>query len=298
MPVTEFDILLLRALSRYYVLTRDQLQRICFPGHTSGRTTRKRLLKLQQGGYVQKHRMPVAFPGTSNAAPVYYLTKPGAELLASWYDDPLYLAVNTRQPRPDRLNHWIAITETRMVIERSVASQTEVTLDGWINEWETVDKSAAEAQRFTLQTQLSADPPLSCSPDAAFLLSLRGHRKVFYLEQDLGTSSPKQIAARKTKGYAALAAIQGHRNHFPETTLDDFRILCVTTTPYRCEQIARQIEKRPRPDLWLFIDQKELTPTSFLYEPITLNHLLERGPLVKLPSPPVIQPELSPTPSA
>ncbi|MCA9097739.1 MAG: replication-relaxation family protein, partial [Planctomycetaceae bacterium] len=171
MPLTEFDILLLKALARYYVLTRDQLQRLCFPGHASGRTTRKRLLKLQQGGYVQKHRMPVAFPGTNNAAPVYYLTKPGVELLAMWYSDPQYLALNTRQPRPDHLNHWIAITETRMVIEQSIATQSEVTLDGWINEWETVDKSAAESKQFTLRTQLSEDPPLSCSPDAAFLLS-------------------------------------------------------------------------------------------------------------------------------
>lgn len=284
MPVNEYDIQLLRTLARYYVLTREQLQRLCFPAHSGGRSTRKRLLKLQQTGFVQKHRVPVAFPGTCNAAPVYYLTKTGAEILASWYEDETLLAVNTRHPRPDRLNHWIAVNETRMVIEQAIARQTEVTLDRWINEWETVDKDAAEPERFCLHTQLSDNPPLSCSPDAGFLLSLRGHRKVYYVERDLGTSSPKQIAARKTKGYAALAAQQLHRRHFPQTTIETFGVLCVTTNEYRCKQIAQQLSKRPRPDLWLTISAEELTADSFLSQPITWNHKLERAPLVKLPA--------------
>lgn len=284
MPVNEYDIQILRALARYYVLTREQLQRLCFPDHSGGRSTRKRLLKLQQAGFVQKHRVPVAFPGTCNAAPVYYATKQGTEMLVSWYEDETYLAANTRHPRSDRLNHWIAVNETRMVIEQSIATQNEVSIDRWINEWETVDKEVAEPQRFCLHTQLSIDPPLSCSPDAGFLLSLRGHRKVFYVEQDLGTSSPKQIAARKTKGYAALADKQEHRRHFPTTTLDTFGVLCITTNGYRCEQFAKRIAARPRPDLWLFIDQRELSAESFLSGPITWNHKLERGPLVKLPA--------------
>ncbi|MFN0196153.1 MAG: replication-relaxation family protein [Planctomycetaceae bacterium] len=283
MPVTEFDIRLLLMLSRYYVLTREQLQRLCFPDHATGRTTRKRLSKLQHAGFIHKHRLPVAFPGTNGAAPVYYLTKPGAELLASWFDDDSHLAVNTREPRGDRLNHWIAVNETRIVIEQAVSLQQAVTLDCWINEWETIDKEVAETERFTLHTQLSENPPLSCSPDAGFLLSLRGHRKVFYLERDLGTSSPKQIAARKTKGYAGLAETQGHRRHFPETTTDSFGVLCITTNAYRCRQTAAEISQRARPDLWLFIDEHELKPETFLHGAITWNHHGERGPLVKLP---------------
>jgi hypothetical protein len=75
MPLTEHDVQLLATLARYYVLTRDQLQRSCFPDHASGRTTRKRLSKFQHAGYVRKHRVPVAIPGTCNAAPVYSFTK-------------------------------------------------------------------------------------------------------------------------------------------------------------------------------------------------------------------------------
>ncbi len=110
-----------------------------------------------------------------------------------------------------------------------------------------------------------------------------GHRKVYYLERDLGTSSPQQIAVRKTKGYAGLADAQGHRKHFPETTMDAFGVLFITTTHYRAEQTAKLIAKRPRPDLWLFLDEHEVTAESFLHGAITWNHKLERGALVKLP---------------
>ncbi len=215
MPVTSHDIQLLATLARYYVLTREQLQRICFPEHASGRTTRKRLCKLQRGGFLQKHRMPVAFPGTASAAPVYYLTRKGAELLASWFDDAAYLATNTRQPRGDRLNHWIATNETRLTIEAAIARQSAVGLARFINEWETCNKDDAAKLHFSLHTQLSEQPPLSCSPDAGFLLTLGDTSKVYYLEQDLGTSSPKQIAARKTKGYEGLGEYPGASPAFP-----------------------------------------------------------------------------------
>ncbi|QDT91456.1 hypothetical protein Pan161_31140 [Gimesia algae] len=290
MIVTENDIQILALLAHYYVLTREQIQRLCAPHLVSGRSLRRRITKLRQADYLFKHRVPVALPGTNGAAPVYYLTKNGAELLASYHDDGTYLATNTRNPRADLLNHWIEINNTRMMIEQAIAQQEEVVLENWINEWETVNKSDHEKEHFYLQTKLSDNPPLSCSPDAGFVLSLRGHKKVFYLEQDLGTSSPKQIAARKTKGYAELANRKLHRKHFPETTLDNFTILFITPTAYRCQTMAERIRTRPRPDLWLCIDQHDLTPESFLYGQITWNHKGERGSIVKPVSTEVVTP--------
>jgi len=281
MAVTEIDLQILTTLARYYVLTREQIQSICTPQLVSGRSLRRRLTKLRLAEYINKHRVPVALPDRNGAAPVYYLTKNGAELLASYFDDGAYLATNTRNPRADLLNHWIEINNTRMIIEQAIAQQEEVVLENWINEWETVNKTDHEKEHFYLQTKLSNNPPLSCSPDAGFVLSLRGHKKVFYLEQDLGTSSPKQIAARKTKGYAELANRKLHRKHFPDTTLDNFTILFITPTAYRCKTTAEKIRTKPRPDLWLCIDQHELTPESFLHDPITLNYKGERAALVK-----------------
>ncbi|QDU10902.1 replication-relaxation family protein [Gimesia aquarii] len=281
MVITDTDLQILEVLAQYYVLTREQIQRFSAAPISSGRSVRRRLLKMSLAELIRKHRIPVALPGKNGAAPVYYLTKNGTEVLADHFNDGTYLGLPTRQPRVDRLNHWVALNETRWTIEQAIASQSEVGLERWINEWETVNKSAHEKEQFYLQTKLSENPPLSCSPDAGFVMSLRGHKKVFYLEQDLGTSSPKQIAARKTKGYAELANRKLHRKHFPETTLDTFTILFITTTAYRSQTTAERIRTRPRPDLWLCIDQHELTPESFLYGPITLNYQGERAALVK-----------------
>ena len=204
MPVQPDDFQVLAAIARHYLLTREQIQSICFPEQSSGRATRRRLLRLRDAGYLTRHRVPVALPDTNGAAPVYYVTKSGAEALAAFFDDDRFLTTNTRHPRADRLSHWVAINQTRLLLERAIAAQSCVELGGWFTEWETVNKDAATTEQFVLHTQLSENPPLSCSPDAAFLLTVNGVSKVFYLEQDLGTSSPTQIAARKTNGYAAM----------------------------------------------------------------------------------------------
>lgn len=287
MQVQPDDFNALAAVARYYVLTRDQIQSICFAGQASGRATRKRLLRLRNAGFLTKHSVQIVLPGTNGAAPVYYATKKGAEALASFFDDDRFLATNTKHPRADRLSHWIAINSTRLIVERAVAAQTEVTLDGWFNEWETINKDASPQQQFALHTQLSENPPLSCSPDAAFQLTTRGFSKVFYLEQDRGTSSPSQIAARKTKGYAAMLTGQRHRKHFPDTNLDQFSILVVTTSTQRCRAIGQALRKKPHADAWLLIDQSQLSTESFLHGDIVHKTNGETGPLIK----PVSQPE-------
>ena len=83
MIVTENDIQILALLAKYYVLTREQIQRLCAPHLVSGRSLRRRSMKLRQDDYLFRHRVPVALPGKFGAAPVYYLTKKGTELLAS-----------------------------------------------------------------------------------------------------------------------------------------------------------------------------------------------------------------------
>lgn len=285
MQVQPDDFNVLATIARYYLLTRDQIQSICFPDQTSGRSTRRRLLRLREANYLTKHRVPVALPDTNGAAPVYYVTKTGAEALASYFEDERFLATNTKHPRADRLSHWVAINQTRLLLERAIAAQSYVKLAGWFTEWETVNKDAAATEQFVLHTQLSENPPLSCSPDAAFLLTVNGVSKVFYLEQDLGTSSPTQIAARKTNGYAALLDRELHRKHFPATTLGRFSILLVTNSAHRCRAIGEALRKRPHLEAWLLINQKELTAESFLHSPIVYDTQAVTGPLVKPAAP-------------
>ena len=66
------------------------------------------------------------------------------------------------------------------------------------------DESIPEAG-YRLYTLIDESPRF-VSQDAAFLLSVGGHSKVFYLEQDRATSGVHQIATSKTKGYAVIAS--------------------------------------------------------------------------------------------
>ena len=283
MPLLPSDLEVLKFLAQYYVLTREQVQQLCHDPEVGGRGTRKKLTRLREAGYITKHKLQVSLPESNAAAPVYSPTRAGAELLASYFDDRHFLATNTKAPRVDLLAHWIAINHTRIIFEEAIAKQSLVTLDGWINEWEVINKDAAVSDQYSLHTQFSQTPALSCSPDAAFMLNVKGHRKVFYLEQDLGTSSPRQVAARKTKGYAELAHRQGHRQHFSGTTFDRFSVLFVTTSDYRCEAGVVELNKRQRPDLWLLVNGKRLNSESCLHGKIVHDYQGLIGPLIKLP---------------
>ncbi len=281
MPLTNLDMAVLKTVARYYVLTREQIQRLCCAKHASGRGTRKRLLRLGQDGMIVKHRMQITLPGMNGAAPVYYPTKKGAETLASYFGDDRFLATNTKHPRADRLAHWIAINDTRMLVESASAATEGVSLIRWITEWETINKDAAKPNQFCLHTQLTENPPLSCSPDAGFLMEFNGRRKVYYLEQDRGTSSPRQIAARKSKGFDQLCKLKAHQKHFPETTFDDFRVLLVTTNDYRAKKTVEEMKAKPGRELWLMMNQSNLTTTNFFTGDVAIDHDGEIGPLIR-----------------
>lgn len=282
--ISEKDIRVLKALARFYVLSAPLMKRICFGEHRGTRATRDRVARLKKHGYIFKSAVEVSF-GTGNAGPVYTLTSKGSRLLATWFDDDQYLAINTRPARTDRLYHWLAISETHWQIEQAIAAQSLVSLDGWVNEWEVINKEGAEAEQISLHTHLRENPPLSCSPDAGFLLTIGDASKVVYLEQDRATTDPRRVAASKVKGYAELYRRQWHQQHFPATTLSRFTVLLVTTDAKQRNAIAKAVSTHTNeePGLWLFVDRQELMPATFLHEPITYNCQLEAGPLVTHP---------------
>ncbi len=72
--------------------------------------------------------------------------------------------------------------------------------------------------------------------------------------------------------------------HFPETNVAEFSVLMVTTSASRTRAIGRALRDKPRADLWLLIDWKELTPETFLHEPVTYDCTGEAGPLVNIPA--------------
>ena len=266
--ITDRDILILVALVRYYVLNRQQIQRLVFPDDPNGRITRRRLQMLVDEHLINRQNVLFCHP-SATPAPVYFPARKGCELLAEHFEDPRYLATPTAPPIPHHTFHWLAVSDTHIALDEAVRCQSDVRIDGWINEWDIVNKDELRPEkRFRLYTILREHPRLVCVPDAAFLLLYKGGSKVFYLEQDRATSGVQQIANSKTAGYAAMADESLHRRHFPDATVDQFSILMVAPGPKRRDALRRAIQGKPGASLWRFAASQDLAPGRLLFEPI------------------------------
>jgi hypothetical protein len=276
--ITPRDVSILIALVRFYVLNRAQIQRLCFPADADGRVTRRRIQAMLDFKLINRTQVQVVSPSSGSPAPIYYPSRKGCEFLAEYCDDERYLTAPTQAPQPHHLFHWLAISDTHIALDAAIACQQDVALIDWLSEWDVANKDeSAPERRYRIYTLIDEKPRLVCAPDAAFLLSTRGHSKVFYLEQDRNTSGVRQIAASKTAGYAAMAERQLHRKHFPQTTLDTFSVLMIAPSERRRDALKKAIREKPGASLWRFAVAEELSDGSFLFAP--LWHPCEGDPL-------------------
>lgn len=267
--ITERDIAVLLMLARYYVLNRVQIQKLCFPQDSDGRIARRRIQTLVEAKLIGRTMMEVVNPLSGAPAPVYFPSRKGCDFLAEYTGDDQYLLTPSQMPQQHHLFHWLAVSDTHIALDAAIARQNEVSLVEWLNEWDTANKDeSAPEKRYRIYTLIHEQPRLVCAPDAAFLLSARGHSKVYYLEQDRNTSGVHQIAASKTSGYAAMAERQLHRRHFPNTTLDGFGVLMIAPTERRRDALKRALRDKPGAALWRFAAAPDLTPDRFLSAPI------------------------------
>lgn len=283
--ITERDLRVLELLYRYYVLSRSQIQRVCFPEDKDGRVTRRRLQMLVGGHFVRRLPLlltPPQVSSPSSTGSVYYPTQRGLDVLAEYYDEPRFLSGTTRAPQIHRLFHWLAVSETHLMLDSALHGLSAVSCPAWYNEWDVVnqDESAPQA-RFRLYVLLDEKPRLVCAPDAAFLLDVAGIRKAFYLEQDRNTSGVGQIAASKTKGYAELAARMLHRKHFPDETAGSFSVLLIAPTDRRRDALRKAFRDKPGARLWRFAAEPDITAEKFLFAPIFFPCEGEATPLIK-----------------
>lgn len=289
LQLPERDIRVLQNLAYYRHLTRAQITRLEFPNdakgnNKDGRVTRKRLKILLDKGLINRTNCQVFNPNGGSGTYVFYPSQKGCELLAELFDEPRYLSVITKTPDWKYLAHWTSISEFNIRLRQAVALQTEVRVDGWFTEWDTVNPDEPNpAKKYSLFTLIQEQPKrIVCAPDAAFLLSFRGFSKVYFVEIDRGTSGIQQIAAKKTPGYARMGS--RHKDIFPATNMDSFSVLNVVPRAGRRDLLRKEIAKKERPDLWKFVSWEDITPESLLFEPITYTcdggpqPIVKRGP--------------------
>ncbi len=272
--VTDRDFAILRAVARYYVLNRQQLQRLVFPDDTHGRITRRRLQSLIDADLLSRQPMLVCHPSNGAPAPVYYPSLRGNALLAEMTGDDRFLAIPSQAPTMHHVWHWLAVSETHIAFDEAVRSQdldsaNSIQIAEWFNEYDILNPTETlPEKRFRLYTLLRSSPRLICAPDAAFMLATRGHSKVFYLEQDRATTGVHQVAASKSQGYSVLAEVNGHRRHFPEATIDTFTVLMIAPNARRRDALRKVIREKRGAQLWRFASQEDVKSEKLLHDPI------------------------------
>lgn len=226
--LTERQRAILLAVARHYILTAAQVRRLIFRPEQDpdGRITRRLLSALVSNQLLNKTRCEVVNPLHGLTCPVYFPSRPGCELLAVSTGDPSYHLTPTQRPQWQNLRHWAILSDLRILFDDAIARQEDVAMPSFFNEFDVVNKDAADpAQRYRLYTLVEQTPRrLCCVPDAAFQLTASGGARAFYIELETGSNPPRKSAAEKTPGYTALAARSLHRRHFPEA--GDFRVLC------------------------------------------------------------------------
>src|SRR6266699_2425662 len=164
MPLTDRDFAILLAICEFYVLNRQQIQRLCFPSDPNGRITRRRLQLLVSAGLLNRHTLFPWHPLLGTPAPVYYPSRKGAEYLVAHFDDERFLRTATQAPQPQNILHWLAVSDTHIALKEALSAQEDIACGGWINEWDTVNKDeTAPDKRFRLYTLLRDKPRLVCA---------------------------------------------------------------------------------------------------------------------------------------
>ncbi len=267
------DIQALTMLAQYFMLTSRQLRQLCFHDDSTGRVTRRRMLKMSQDGLVRKRNLLVVNPRDGAASPVFHLTKIGREFLASHYDDELYLQKPVEPSQPQHLFHYVGVSDAQILLNEAIALQSTVTIENWVNEDEFVNPGEQDKdKRIKLLTQFPDGNKVVCAPDAAFLLAANQHRAVRYIELDRDSFYHDRVAARKTPGYKKLLATRSHLRHFPNSTRENFLVLFFAPTEKRARQLRDAFAKTNAGDkaleIYRFGSFETLTPENVLTAPV------------------------------
>jgi hypothetical protein len=266
--ITERDVAILLALTRYYVLNRTQIQALVFPSDKQGRVTRRRLQALVDGRYINRQNAMVYHAESGPPASVYFPSALGCEFLAGHFDDEQYLLTPCRSPIAHHVQHWLAISDTHICFDAAIALQDGAKIEGWLNEWDIANKDEANPEsHYRLYTTVHTTPRIVCVPDAAFLLSMHGHKKIHYLEQDRATSGIDQVANQKYQGYALMADKKMQTRHFP-ATVPNFTVLLIAPTPTRRDMLKKAFRLKAGSGLWRFASATDVKHTHVLHEPI------------------------------
>lgn len=261
MVLTERDRAIVRAVHRYRLLSRAQVERLLFsPSRRS--ICVKRLGRLFHHGYLGRIRLPLK-PGEVNALPVYHLAREGVALVAEELGVPARGLPSAPEVGPYFLYHALAINDVRIAIEQAAPPEA---LEKWLDERHLGRKLNRDYVRIVDRDDRSRSVPVIA--DAYFVLRVRDRgRTACFLELDRSTEDNVNRWRSKVLAYRAYVATGKYRARYDT---DSLRILTVTQTAARLTNLKRTTEEvgREMASRFLFTTFEQVTPAQVLSAPI------------------------------
>jgi len=245
--LTERDVALLIDVYKHRYLSVSQIQRLHFP---SLQTAYRRLRNLTALKYL------VGFTAPAITEHLYFLGKPGAELVAA------QVGVETSQLKWQDglqapkdyyfLRHFLAVNDVRITLSQA-CQNTDITLLGFIPEYYGQKTAAGGLVKyikdFVCDVTSPQEEPVAHTPDAVFALQKNQVSALFFLEVDRGT----EIIGDEHKGvlkavkfymnYLVSGKYQRYSEDFGCMEFKGFRTLIVTTTDKRIDNMRASVSQ-------------------------------------------------------
>lgn len=243
-PITERDTDVLLSVYRYRYLTTSQVMRLHFP---SARTAQRRLSTLATQKLLRHFTVPNLNERT------YMLTTRGANLVAELLNvspEDLLWSAGTKPPKDYYfMKHFCAISDFRITLTKAT-ERSPVTLLGFIPEHYGAKHLSGRVTKYIKDVAFSITDPkekISHTPDAVFALGKESKQALYFLEIDRGTetiSNPEKGIRKMIRfyeGYAREGKYKGYAEDFHCAPFSRFRLLIVTTSPRRVENIRSML---------------------------------------------------------
>lgn len=264
MRLTDRDVRILESIHAFDgMLGAEQIMRLHF---NSWRTTRERLSKLYQNGYIDRpdRRERAALPDM-----IYWLSEAGAEIVAGLRGQELSEFKWRKKPKWSLVKHDLALNDFRIAVVEACKVNPGLELEEWVPSGEfwaysdSVEYEDEHGNRCKRQVR----------PDGFFIIlqwnEVRGKWGPFrlLLELDMATEHNPRFAREKVRPGIAYLMSDVYEQRFGHKS---GRWLVVTTTARRMFNMKRQTEMAAgdKAKVFLFTTFDQISPETVLTAPI------------------------------
>jgi hypothetical protein len=254
--LTGRDVALLLDVYKYRYLSVSQVEKLHFP---SKRTAYRRLQALTTLKYLK------AFTAPSIPERIYYLDKPGAEIVAAEMQvsfDDLTWHRSQRAPKDYYfLRHFLAINDFRLCLTLA-CQDSPLTLLGFIPEYVGEKTQQGYVKKYLRDRVCDindAKRHLSHTPDGAFALEKEGKAALFFVEIDRGgevISNPEKGFLKCIAFYLSYWTEKGYQRYqkdFGGREFQSFRALIITDSEKRLQNMREAVSRYTQTNVKRFL---------------------------------------------